>query len=157
MAFGLKLQYAGFFGLIAGGVTIAYGWNGYVLGMTKDPFDTLLLFAGFGLAAIVAFPTTVLVDHYMTHANATSTPFGAPASLARRAPSFRASARAAQPVVPASGAETSTAESDFPIKFRLPVYFPITVIAFVVVVALAAIAALWYLDVTLPAHLAYAP
>lgn len=157
MAFNLKLQYAGFFALLSGGVTIAYGWNGYVAGMTKDPLDTLLLFAGFGLAAIMSFPATVLVDYYFGHANATPASLGTTAPFARRAPAFRVSARAAQPVVPAAGTDTSSTPSDFPVKFRLPLYFPITVIAFVVVVGLAAIAALWYLDVTLPAHLAYAP
>ncbi len=158
MAFSLKLQYTGFFSLLSGGVVIAYGWNGYAAGMTKDPFDTLLLYAGFGLAAIMAFPATIIVDHFLSHANPTSNVFGTPTSLARRAPAFRASARAAQPVVPTGGSETSSTESDIPpIKFRLPLYFPITVIAFVVVVGLAAIAALWYLDLTLPAHLAFAP
>jgi putative membrane protein len=156
MGLSLKLQYGGFLSLLSGGVIIAYGWQGYVAGMTKDPFDTLLLYAAFGAAAIIAFPATVLTDYYLGHADGTSVPFGTSVSLARRAPSFRASARAAQPVVPASGG-SSDDTAEFKPKFRLPYYVPITVIMFVVMMGLAAIAALFYLNLTIPAHLAYAP
>lgn len=155
MALSLKLQYAGFFGVIAGGVVIAYGYQGYVLGMTKDPFETFLLYGAFGLAAILSFPATVVVDYYLGHADGTSLVFGTRASLARRVPSIRASVRAAQPVAPTAGA--TAAEPELAPKFRLPYYVPVTTILFVVAVGLAAFAALMYLDSTLPAHLASAP
>lgn len=157
MALSLKLQYMGFLALLAGGITIAYGYQGLVLGMTKDPFDTWLLYAAFGAAGIMAFPATVLTDYYLGHADGTNVPFGTSASLARRAPSFRASARAAQPVVPGASEASSDEASGFKLKFRLPYYVPITVVLFVVAMGLAAIAALFYLDLTIPAHLAYAP
>jgi putative membrane protein len=156
MAFTLKLQYAGLLGLVAGGVTIAYGWNGYSLGMTKEPFQTFLLYGSFGLAGILALPSTIVVDYYLAHANGTSAVFGSPVSLARRSPSIQAATRATQPVVPGTTSSVPE-ETELVPKFRLPIYVSVSVVVFVVAVGLAAVAALFFVDSTLPAHLASAP
>jgi uncharacterized membrane protein len=156
MGLNLKLQYAGLLGFIAGGVTIAYGYQGYYLGLTKEPLDMFLLYGSFGLAAILAFPSTILVDHFLARADGVKAVFGTGVSLARRTPSIHVSTRAAGQVVPTVGVEAAD-ETTAPVRFRLPYFVSITAIVFVVAMALAAIAALYFLDSTLPAHLASAP
>lgn len=47
MAFHLKLAYVGLFAFVAGAVTASYGWNGYILHMTKDPLETFLMYLAF--------------------------------------------------------------------------------------------------------------
>ncbi len=155
MAASLKLQFAGLFAFIAGGMTIAYGWSGYHLGLTKDPLETFLLYGAFGLTGILAFPATLVVDHYTTAPSSTTAPAAAGVAAPRRRPSLLGATRAVQPIVPADSVSASEESGASP--FRLPVYINATVIAFVVMVALAGIAALLYLDSTLPAHLASPP
>ncbi|HYA10965.1 MAG TPA: DUF981 family protein [Thermoplasmata archaeon] len=155
MAASQKLQFAGLFGLVAGGVTISYGYAGYGFGMTKDPLETFLLYGAFGLSGVLAFPATLIVDHFQTHPE--SSLFVSKAPLARRRPSFLGASRAVQPVVPAG---TSGAEDPTPGvigRFHVPIYFNAALIAFIVMMALAGIAALLYLNTTLPGHLASAP
>jgi len=150
-----KLQFAGLFGLVAGGVTIAYGWCGYGDGLTKDPLETFLLYGAFGLASVLAFPATLITDHYLTHPE--SSLFAAKAPLARSRPSLMGASRAVQPVVPgtaSTGAETAPTVTS---KFRVPVYFNAALIVFLAMIALAAVAALLYLNTTLPAHMASPP
>jgi len=157
MALTLKLQYVGLFALVAGGTTIAYGYQGWVLGMTKDPLETFLLFGAFGLAGILAFPVTLVTDHYLAHS--VSVPSTAPESVATPShrPSIQTASRAVQPIVPVTSSGTPDETESYTPKFRLPIYISVTMLIFVVAVALAAIAALYYLDATLPAHLASAP
>jgi uncharacterized membrane protein len=159
MGLSLKLQYAGLFGLVAGGVTISYAWNGYVLGLTKDPLETFLLFCGFGLAGILSFPATVMADHFAAHPDGTA--FGVPTSVAastvRRTISFQSSSRAAQPIAPVGPTAAPEADVIVPVKFQLPAWVTVSLIVFIVSVALAAFAALAYLDSTMPAHLAAPP
>jgi putative membrane protein len=155
MAASLKLQFAGLFALVAGGVTVAYGWSGYQLGMTKDPFETFLLYGAFGLAGLVAFPATLTVDHYLAHPES-ATFYSSSVAVARRRPSFAGATRAVQPVPGTSSPGGETA-AKVPLSFRVPIYINVTLIVFLVAVALAGIAALFYLDSTLPAHLAKAP
>lgn len=155
MATSLKLQYAGLFALVAGGVTIGYGWSGYHLGMTKDPFETFLLYGAFGLAGILSFPATIAVDHYLAHPD--STAFTSRIAVANRRPSLLGATRAAQPVVPGGTSTASDPASSVRPAFRVPIYINAAVVLFVVVIALAGIAALLYLDTTVPAHLASAP
>jgi putative membrane protein len=155
LALSLKLQYAGLFALVAGGVTIAYGWSGYQLGMTKDPFETFLLYGAFGLAGLLAFPATLGVDHYLAHPES-ATFHSSSVAVARRRPSFAGATRAVQPVPGASSPDEGTV-AKVPLSFRVPVYINATLIVFLVAVALAGIAALFYLDSTVPAHLAKAP
>lgn len=156
LAMSLRLQYAGLFALVAGGITMAYGWNGYVLSMTKEPLYTLLLFGAYGLAGLLAFPAAFMTDQYLAHPDGTAFTF-ASGTPARRSVSIQASARAAQPVVP--GATDSNADPSFAgtIAARVPMWVTGTMIAFVVSAGLAAFAALYFLDSTLPAHLASPP
>jgi putative membrane protein len=157
MATTQKLQYVGLFAFVAGGVTIAYGWSGYHLGMTKEPLETFLLYGAFGLTAILAFPATLAVDHFLAHPDGTAFATRAPTAVARRRPSLQGAVRAAQPIVPETTSGTPDPELTLRERFHVPVYVSATLLVFVAVVALAAIAALFYLDSTLPAHLAAAP
>jgi len=160
MALGQRLQFAGLFGLISGGVTWAYGYAGYGLGLTKDPLETFLLYGAFGLAAVLAFPATFMVDHYLVHPEssvfAAKVPLAQGAFVARRRPAFAGASRAVQPV---PGASTAPEEPTTvaPTRFRIPAYFNAVFIAFIVAMALAAVAALLYLNTTVPGHLAAAP
>ncbi len=158
VAYGLKLQYVGLFALVAGGTTIAYGWNGYVLGMTKDPLETFLLYGAFGLAGILAMPATLAVDHFFAHAATVAAPAASSVSTSASRPAFslRGATRAVQPITPGA-TDTAEPETSVPIRVRLPVYINVAMVVFVVSLALAGIAALFYLDSTLPAHLAKAP
>jgi len=159
MAFSLKLQYAGLFALASGGVAIAYGWSGYQLGMTKDPLETFLLYGAFGLAGILSLPVTVAVDHYLAHPDGTAFAFGSATATARRRPSIQGATRAVQPIVPggAPGTSDEGASVSSRIPFHLPIYVDVLLLVFVVSIALAGVAALFYLDSTIPAHLASAP
>ena len=56
------LQYVGFLSLLAGFVTIFYGYEAYILNMTNSPFNTMLLYVFFGIAAIFAYPVSLIVD-----------------------------------------------------------------------------------------------
>jgi putative membrane protein len=160
MAANLKLQYAGLFALVAGGVTMSYGWNGYILHMTKDPLETFLMYGAFGLAGILAFPATVITDHYLAHPDGTAFHFGIGSASPRSRPSIQASSRAVQPIVPttaSAAAATPDVEASVAPKFRLPVYVNVAVIVFVISIALASVAAILYLNSTLPGHLISAP
>ena len=158
VALGLKLQYAGLFALVAGGTTIAYGWNGYVLGMTKDPLETFLLYGAFGLAGVLAMPATLAVDHFFAHSATVAAPAASSVSAPTSRPAFslRGATRAVQPITPGA-TDAAEPETSVPVRLRLPVYINVAMGVFVVSVALAGIAALLYLDSTLPAHLAKAP
>lgn len=159
VAYSLKLQYAGLFGLVAGGMAIAYGWNGYQLGMTKDPFQMFLLYGAFGLTGILALPASILVDRYLASPSSSATPAaaatGAPAS--RPAFSLRGATRAVQPIAPGATQEAPEPSASILTRFHLPIYINVALVVFVVSVALSGIAALFFLDSTLPSHLAHAP
>lgn len=58
----IKLEYIGFWSLLAGIMTIVYGINGYGLGMTSSPIALLGLYSFFGIAAILACPMAYLAD-----------------------------------------------------------------------------------------------
>jgi len=152
-----KLQYTGLLALVAGGMTVAYGWNGYVLGMTKEPFEMFLLYGAFGLAGILSFPATVVADHFLAHADGTAFPLGAPATSTHSRPSLLGATRAAQPIVPMENGNGADVPVDFPSAFRVPPYISVIALAFVASMGLAAYAALSFLNTTLPAHLASAP
>lgn len=157
MATSLKLQYAGLFALVAGAVTIGYGWNGYILHMTKEPLETFMLYGAFGLTGILAFPATVVTDHFLAHPDGTAFAFGSPVGVARRRPSLSGATRAVQPIVPVGSSDTPEPTPGLRAKFHVPVYVSATLLVFVAMVALAGIAATFYLDSTIPAHLTSAP
>jgi len=64
MLMNLRLQYLGILAMVAGAVTIFYGYTGLTASpaYTKEPFDTFLLYAGFGVAGIAAFPAGIITD-----------------------------------------------------------------------------------------------
>ncbi len=150
---GARLQYVGLFALVAGAVTAFYGWTGYTAtpAFTKDPFDTLLLYLGFGAAGVFAFPATLIVDYYLSASETLRAPF----SSARRVAAVglrRFGTRGAQPVIPGSVVGGSADPAPAP-AYHLPVWAQSLLLLFPVFMALAAIAALWYFGVTLPGHL----
>ena len=152
----LKLQYVGVFAMVAGAATIFYGWTGYTANpaFTKDPFDTLLLYAGFGLAGILALPASLAVDYYLEKTEAGVAPWTVGRASILTPPATWG-ARGAQPVVPGA---TATSEADSPAPtFRMPYLLHALMLAFPVIIALAGIAALWYFGVTLPGHLGSGP
>ena len=158
LAASLKLQYAGLFALVAGGMTIAYGYTGWQLGLTKDPFEMFLLYAGFGAAGLFAFPATLMVDHYLAHPESSvyRATLPAPSAAASRR-SIHIATRAAQPIAPVGSSRSAESDPSGTSFFHLPIYFDVALLAFVAMIALAGIAALFFVDSTLPAHLLKAP
>lgn len=159
VAYSLKLQYAGLFALVAGGMAIAYGWNGYQIGLTKDPFQMFLLYGAFGLTGILALPATILVDRYLASPSsaAAPAPASAGATVSRPTVSLRGATRAVQPIAPGATEDPAEAPESILTRFHLPIYINVAVVVFVVSVALSGIAALFFLDSTLPSHLTHAP
>jgi uncharacterized membrane protein len=139
---GLKLEFAGLFGFVAGITTAWYGYWGYTtlikpgqLGLTKDPLETLLLYLAFAAAGFFALPATMIVDWFLEHPG----PTWPPLSLSLR------------PVNETAPVETKET------RFRLPIYVYLLTIWFPIFVTLAAIAAWLYLGGILPGHLTSAP
>jgi len=138
---GLRLEYAGVFGLIISGIVAWYGYWGYttlvspgVLGLTRDPLETFLMYLAFAAAAFFSFPASIAVDWYLEHPGPTWTPF----RLALRpAPS-----------------ESSGASSG---SFRLPLNFYLMTAWFPIFAFLAFLAAWFYMGSILPAHLTSPP
>jgi uncharacterized membrane protein len=151
-----RLQYVGLLALVAGGVTAFYGWTGYTASpaFTKDPFDTLLLYAGFAAAGIFALPATIVVDYYLE----ASAEHRAPFTSIRRLSAVRSELRGTRAVQPVLGHVPATApepydEIDTAPSYHLPYWVQTVVLLFPVFMALAGIAAFWYFGVTLPGHL----
>jgi putative membrane protein len=157
MAFRLKLAYAGLFAFVAGIITIGYGWNGYILGLTKDPLETFLMYCAFGGTGIFAFPATVMTDHFLAHPDGTAFAFSASSPVARSRPSIQASSRAVQPVIPGTAPESAETTPTLAAKFHLPAYVTAYMWFFLGVVVLAGYSAFAYLLATLPGHLISAP
>lgn len=157
MAFRLKLAYAGLFAFVAGGITMGYGWNGYILGLTKEPLETLLMYLAFGGVGIFSFPATVVTDYFLAHPDGTAFTSSVGAPVARSRPSFQGASRAAQPVVPGISPENTDTASAPRGKFHLPAWVTVYTGVFLVIVALAGYAAMAYLLATLPGHLISAP
>ncbi len=154
----VRMQYIGLFALVAGGVTVFYGYTGYGASFTKDPFETFLLYAGFGLAGIFAFPATIIMDYFLAAKDALRSPWMHGRVVG--APIMRALGnRGVQPVVAAAaaGKEGSAAPAPTEVKFHVPYWVQTLLLLFPVFAALAAIAALWYFGITLPGHLGGGP
>jgi uncharacterized membrane protein len=152
----VSLQYTGLFALVAGGVIAFYGWTGYTANpaFTKDPLDTFLLYGAFGLAAVLAFPATVIVDYYLGTVDALRTPwlFSRNPGVAR---GRNFGTQAVQPVIPGMGPEPRppTGTEEVEVKYHVPGWVQTLLLLFPVFMILAGIAALWYFGVTLPGHL----
>jgi uncharacterized membrane protein len=159
MAFQLKLTFVGLFAFVAGVITMGYGWNGYILHMTKEPLETFLLYLAFGGVGIFALPATAITDYYLAHPDGTAfaSSTSASVSVPRVVPSIQAATRAVQPIVPGLDPEKSESTPATTTKFHLPKYVTGYVWFFLGVTALAGYAAVSYLLATLPGHLIAAP
>jgi uncharacterized membrane protein len=156
----VRLQYAGLFALVAGGVVAFYGWTGYTAhpAFTLDPFYTLMLYGAFGVSGALSFPATILVDHYLARAEAFQAPWHS------TGPTDRAwvrglGARGVQPVLVGGGPDTSgysSAPSD-ELPYHVPGWVQGALLLFPLFMGLASIAALWYFGITLPGHLGTGP
>jgi len=58
----VRLEYVGFFGLMVGVMVIAYGIEGYNIGLTKEPIALLALYFLYGLVGIFSFPVSLIAD-----------------------------------------------------------------------------------------------
>jgi uncharacterized membrane protein len=154
---GLRLQYIGVFAFVAGAIVMFYGYTGYHFAYTKDPLDTLLLYGAFGLAGILALPATIVADYYLNTVSKSESAW----RTVSTSPSRRGAlgVRAAQGIgFAAFGGATNTESTEVSpktsfLRYRMPILVQIVVLAFPVIIALAGIAAWWYLGVTLPGHL----
>lgn len=154
IATSLKLDFVGLYAFIVGSVTLGYGWAGYAHGMTKAPLETLGLFGAFALAGILSFPMALIVERFLGQANGTSVGWGfSTATLGRR---HRLGSRAVQSIIPVP-AGGSSPEPEIAPRYRLPPLVTAVVLAWVGFMALSALAAILYLNTTVPAHLASPP
>jgi uncharacterized membrane protein len=62
---GRPTHFVGMLGVVIGGAIIFYGYRAYTLSLTTEPMETLLLFLGFGAAAILSYPATLYVDWFV--------------------------------------------------------------------------------------------
>ena len=60
--FKVNLEYAGFFGLLVGAMTLIYGWQGYNIGLTQEPFALLALYIFYGIAGLLSYPVALIAD-----------------------------------------------------------------------------------------------
>jgi putative membrane protein len=63
----VKLEYAGFFGLLVGIMAIIYGFQGYSLGLTQAPIALLLLYFFYGSAGVFSYPVSLVADRLPNH------------------------------------------------------------------------------------------
>ncbi len=61
----LPTHFVGMLGVVIGGGIVYYGYRGYTLSLTQEPFETLLLFVGFGAVAILSYPATLYIDWFV--------------------------------------------------------------------------------------------
>jgi uncharacterized membrane protein len=143
--FGLKLEYAGVIGFVGGVTTAWYGYWGYttlvspgVLGLTKDPLETFLLYGAFAAAGVFSLPAALVVDWYLEHPGPTFTPI----TISLR---------------PASESSMKSSEASSDGRFHLPYYVYLLTIWFPIFMILAAVAAWFYIGAILPGHLTSPP
>lgn len=60
--YGLKLEYAGFLGLMVGEVAMVYGVEGYSAGLTNEPLALLLMYVFYGMAGVLSYPVSLMFD-----------------------------------------------------------------------------------------------
>ncbi|HTT73233.1 MAG TPA: DUF981 family protein [Thermoplasmata archaeon] len=61
----LPTHFVGMLGVVLGSGVIFYGSRAYLLNLTSDPFETFLLYLGYGAAAIMAYPATLFIDWFI--------------------------------------------------------------------------------------------
>lgn len=150
---GHHLHMVGLLAAVCGIVVAFYGWTGTYTAspaFTKDPFDTFLMYGAFGLAAFMAFPATIVMDYYLS-AVAAGRSIWQTTTLPLRT-GFRA-INAVRGTGSIAGVPDSTSSEGGELHYRAPILLQTLMLAFPVLWALAAIAAFWYFDITLPGHL----
>lgn len=61
----LPTHFVGMFSVIVGLGVLFYGVRAYQLGLTKDAYETLLMYLAFGGLAIITYPATLFVDWFV--------------------------------------------------------------------------------------------
>ncbi|MGD0249676.1 MAG: DUF981 family protein [Thermoplasmata archaeon] len=61
----LPTHFVGMLGVVIGLGVLFYGFRAYQLNLTKDPFETLLMYLAFGAMAILSYPVTLFVDWFV--------------------------------------------------------------------------------------------
>lgn len=144
----LRLQYVGVLAFMAGAAVVFYGYTGYGFAYTKEPFDFLLLYLGFGVSGMAALPATVIVDYYLgTVANSeTAWRSAAPSAFGLRALGARGVLRLGR-------SKTTAPTESGTLHYRMPVLLHLLLLAFPIFMILAGIAAWWFFGTTIPGHL----
>jgi len=150
---GHHMHMVGLLAAVSGIVVAFYGWTGTYTAspaFTKDPFDTFLMYGAFGLAAFCAFPATIVMDYYLAAVEAGRSIWQTTLSPVRTG--FRA-INAVRGTSSLAGVPDNVGAEGGELHYRAPIIVQTLMLAFPVLWALAAIAAFWYFDVTLPGHL----
>jgi uncharacterized membrane protein len=145
--FGLKLEYAGLFGFVAGVITAWYGYWGYTtltqagtFGLTKDPLETFLLYGAYAAAGVFSLPAALAVDWWLEHPGPTF-------------PTLSLSMRPISEAAEASPAAEGSAKG----RYRVPYWMYLVTVWFPIFMFLAALAAWFYIGDILPGHLTTPP
>jgi uncharacterized membrane protein len=65
IAYRFPTHYIGVLGVVVGSGVIYYGIHAYQLGLTKDPFETLLMYLAFGGVALFLYIPTLFIDWFI--------------------------------------------------------------------------------------------
>lgn len=60
--YNVRLEYPGFLALLFGIMLILYGYEGYTIGLTKEPIALLGLYILYGTVGILAYPVSLIAD-----------------------------------------------------------------------------------------------
>jgi len=146
--YGLKLEYAGLFGFVAGIITAWYGYWGYTtltssgtFGLTKDPLETFLLYGAFAAAGFFSLPATLVVDYYLEHPG----------------PTFPKLSLSMKPISDQAEERPAAGDGSAKLRYRVPVWVYLLTVWFPIFMFLAALAAWFYIGDILPGHLTSPP
>jgi len=146
--FGLKLEYAGVFGFVAGVITAWYGWWGYTtltssgtFGLTKDPLETLLLYGAYAAAGVFSLPASLVVDYYLEHPG----------------PTFPVLSLSMKPISDEAGGSKAVGEGSPKFRYHVPYWVYLLTVEFPIFMFLAALAAWFYIGDIIPGHLTSPP
>jgi uncharacterized membrane protein len=146
--FGLKLEYAGLFGFVAGVITAWYGYWGYTtltssgtFGLTKDPLETLLLYGAYAAAGVFSLPAALMVDWYLEHPG----------------PTFPKLSLSMKPISEQAEEKTAAGEGAEKPHYHVPAWAYLLTVWFPIFMFLATLAAWFYIGGILPGHLTSPP
>jgi len=146
--FGLKLEYAGIFGFVAGVITAWYGYWGYTtltssgtFGLTKDPLETLLLYGAYAAAGVFSLPAALVVDWWLEHPGST----------------FPKLSLSMKPISEEADENKAAGEGSAKGRYHVPYWVYLLTGWFPIFMFLAALAAWFYIGDILPGHLTSPP